>query len=93
MIRRFYLCQALAMIIVSATSAPVFWQVHEKLFKFSLLSDTTDRSMILLAERNDDHGPSSLSLSPLYKFPEWIIQDVNLSYIELVSIVTSISSS
>ena len=39
-----------AMIIVSATSAPVFWQVHEKLFKFSLLSDTTDRSMILLAE-------------------------------------------
>jgi len=28
----------------------VFWQVHEKLFKFSLLSDTTDRSMILLAE-------------------------------------------
>ncbi len=38
------------MIIVSATSAPVFWQVHEKLFKFSLLSDTTDRSMILLAE-------------------------------------------
>ncbi len=36
---------------------------------------------------------SSLSLSPLYKFPEWIIQDVNLSYVELVSIVTSISSS
>jgi hypothetical protein len=33
---------------------------------------------------------SSLSLSPLYKLPEWIIQDVNLSYIELVSIVTSI---
>ena len=36
---------------------------------------------------------NSLSPSPLYKFPEWIIQDVNLSYIELVSIVTSISSS
>ena len=36
---------------------------------------------------------SSPSLSPLYKFPEWIIPDVNLSYIELVSIVTLISSS
>ncbi|PXF58659.1 MAG: hypothetical protein C4B58_05805 [Deltaproteobacteria bacterium] len=28
----------------------MFWQVHKKLFKFSLLSNAIDRSMILLAE-------------------------------------------